>query len=145
MIAIVSVEKFPQTGLDVLADRITHKIMRLAEPRDRTRIGEAAFLHDDGRLDVPVGAAKKLVGRTLGPDELREALALLRKLPAKEIARGHDLEVWRVRALPAGIAILLEIQRALAVPLEVGRGGLREGLALELLDRLQAVQSGGGR
>lgn len=90
-------------------------------------------------------AAKKLVSRTLGPDELREALALLRKLPAKEIARGHDLEVWRVRALPAGIAILLEIQRALAVPLEVGRGGLREGLALELLDRLQAVQSGGGR
>ncbi len=90
-------------------------------------------------------AAKKLVGRVLGPDELREALALLRKLPAKEIAHGHDLEVWRVRALPAGIAILLEIQRALAVPLEVGRGGLREGLALELLDRLQAVQSGGGR
>jgi exopolyphosphatase/guanosine-5'-triphosphate,3'-diphosphate pyrophosphatase len=90
-------------------------------------------------------ATKKLVGRTLGPDELREALALLRMSPAKEIARGHDLEVWRVRALPAGIAILLEIQRALAVPMEVGRGGLREGLALELLDRLQAVQSGGGR
>ena len=89
-------------------------------------------------------AAKKLVGRTLGPDELREALGLLRKLPANEIAREHDLEVWRVRALPAGIAILIEIQRALAVPLEVGRGGLREGIALELLDRLPAVQQAGG-
>jgi exopolyphosphatase/guanosine-5'-triphosphate,3'-diphosphate pyrophosphatase len=89
-------------------------------------------------------AAKKLVGRALGPDELCEALNLLRKLPAKEIAREHDLEVWRVQALPAGIAILIEIQRALAVPLEVGRGGLREGLALELLDRLPAVQQAGG-
>ena len=47
-------------------------------------------------------------------------------------------------ALPAGIAILIEIQRVLAVPLEVGRGGLREGLALELLDRLPAVQQAGG-
>jgi exopolyphosphatase/guanosine-5'-triphosphate,3'-diphosphate pyrophosphatase len=90
-------------------------------------------------------AAKRLVGRMLGPDELREALRLLRKSPAKEIAARHDVDVWRARALPAGMAILLEIQAKLGVPLEVGRGGLREGLALELLDQLPAVQSGGGR
>jgi exopolyphosphatase/guanosine-5'-triphosphate,3'-diphosphate pyrophosphatase len=90
-------------------------------------------------------AAKRLVGRTLGPDELREALRLLRKSAATEIAHEHDVEVWRARALPAGVAILLEVQRLLGVPLEVGRGGLREGVALELLDRLPAVQAGGGR
>jgi exopolyphosphatase / guanosine-5'-triphosphate,3'-diphosphate pyrophosphatase len=90
-------------------------------------------------------AAKRLVGRTLGPDELREALRLLRKSSATEIAHEHDVEVWRARALPAGVAILIEVQRLLGVPLEVGRGGLREGLALELLDRLPAVQAGGGR
>jgi exopolyphosphatase / guanosine-5'-triphosphate,3'-diphosphate pyrophosphatase len=90
-------------------------------------------------------AAKRLVGRTLGEDELREALRLLRKRPAKEIAAEHGVEVWRARALPAGVAILLEVQRLLNVPLEVGRGGLREGLALELLDSLPAVQAGGGR
>jgi exopolyphosphatase/guanosine-5'-triphosphate,3'-diphosphate pyrophosphatase len=90
-------------------------------------------------------AAKKLVGRTLGPDELREALRLLRKAPAEEIAAAHGVETWRARSLPAGLAILLEVQRMLSVPLEVGRGGLREGLALELLDRLPAVQAGGGR
>ena len=33
--------------------------------------------------------------------------------------------------------------RLLGVPLEVGRGGLREGLVLELLDRLPAAQAGG--
>jgi exopolyphosphatase / guanosine-5'-triphosphate,3'-diphosphate pyrophosphatase len=91
-------------------------------------------------------AVKKLVGRTLGADELREALRLLRKSPADEVAAQYGLEPWRARALPAGVAILIEVQRLLGVPLEVGRGGLREGLALELLDRLPAVQAlGGGR
>lgn len=90
-------------------------------------------------------AAKRLVGRTLGPDQLREALRLLRKSPAKELAVTHDVELWRARALPAGVAILLEVQAKLGVPLEVGRGGLREGLALELLDRLPAVQAGRAR
>jgi exopolyphosphatase/guanosine-5'-triphosphate,3'-diphosphate pyrophosphatase len=90
-------------------------------------------------------AVKKLVGRTLGPDELREALRVVRRSPAGEIAAEHGTEIWRAQALPAGIALLLEVQRLLGVPLEVGRGGLREGLALELLDRLPAVQAGGGR
>jgi exopolyphosphatase / guanosine-5'-triphosphate,3'-diphosphate pyrophosphatase len=90
-------------------------------------------------------AVKKLVGRTLGPDELREALRLLRKSTAVEIATTYGTDVWRACTLPAGVAILLEVQRLLGVPLEVGRGGLREGLALELLDRLSAVQVGGGR
>jgi exopolyphosphatase/guanosine-5'-triphosphate,3'-diphosphate pyrophosphatase len=87
-------------------------------------------------------AVKKLVGSTLGPEELDRAQRVLRKAPASEIAAAHGVEVWRARALPAGIAILLEVQRLLAVSLEVGRGGLREGLALELLDRLPAVQVG---
>jgi exopolyphosphatase / guanosine-5'-triphosphate,3'-diphosphate pyrophosphatase len=90
-------------------------------------------------------AVKKLVGRSLGPDELREALGILRGASADAIAAEHGVEIWRARSLPGGVAILLEVQRLLGVPLEVGRGGLREGLALELLDRLPAVQSGGGR
>jgi exopolyphosphatase/guanosine-5'-triphosphate,3'-diphosphate pyrophosphatase len=90
-------------------------------------------------------AVKRLVGRTLGPEQLDEAVRLLRARPAAEIAARYDIEVWRARVLPAGVAILLEVQRRLAIPLEVGRGGLREGLALELLDRVPAVQFGGGR
>jgi exopolyphosphatase/guanosine-5'-triphosphate,3'-diphosphate pyrophosphatase len=91
-------------------------------------------------------AIKRLVGRTLGAEELREAARLLRKSPATEVAAEHGLENWRARALPAGVAILLEVQRLLGVPLEVGRGGLREGLALELLDRIPAVyRASGGR
>jgi exopolyphosphatase / guanosine-5'-triphosphate,3'-diphosphate pyrophosphatase len=88
-------------------------------------------------------ALRRLVGRTLGPDELKAALRLLRREPAEVIAGRYDVDLWRARALPAGAAILLEVQRLLGVPLEVGRGGLREGLALELLEPLRDAQTGG--
>jgi exopolyphosphatase/guanosine-5'-triphosphate,3'-diphosphate pyrophosphatase len=91
-------------------------------------------------------AVKKLVGRTLGAEELRGAARLLRKSTVGQIAAEHGIELWRAQALPAGVAILLEVQRLLGVPLEVGRGGLREGLALELLERLAvAYPVSGGR
>jgi exopolyphosphatase/guanosine-5'-triphosphate,3'-diphosphate pyrophosphatase len=87
---------------------------------------------------------KKLVGRTLGPAALKEALHMLRKDSARAIAARYGIDLWRARALPAGAAILLEMQRLLGVPLEVGRGGLREGVALELVDRLQEAHALGG-
>jgi exopolyphosphatase / guanosine-5'-triphosphate,3'-diphosphate pyrophosphatase len=88
---------------------------------------------------------RKLVGPTLGPDELTGAFGLLRKTPAAELAARHGIDAWRARALPAGTAIVAALQSLLGVPLEVGRGGLREGVVLELLDRpsLPAAQAGG--
>jgi exopolyphosphatase / guanosine-5'-triphosphate,3'-diphosphate pyrophosphatase len=86
---------------------------------------------------------RKLVGRTLGPDELEEASAMVRRLSAEELTERYDVDLWRARALPAGAAIVAEIQARLCTPLEVGRGGLREGVVLALLERLPAVQAGG--
>jgi exopolyphosphatase/guanosine-5'-triphosphate,3'-diphosphate pyrophosphatase len=88
-------------------------------------------------------ALRRLVGRSLGPDELAQAQRLLRSAPAEAIADRYDVDLSRVRTLPGGAAILTQAQQLLGVPLEVGRGGLREGVALELLDRLPAVQAGG--
>jgi exopolyphosphatase / guanosine-5'-triphosphate,3'-diphosphate pyrophosphatase len=88
-------------------------------------------------------ALRKLVGRSLGPDELAEATRILRRLSAEELSERYDVAVWRARALPAGAAILTEFQSLLHVPLEVGKAGLREGVLLDLLDRLPAVQAGG--
>jgi len=90
-------------------------------------------------------ALRKLVGRTLGPEQLKEALRLLRRDSAEALAARHGIDEWRVRALPAGASLVVEVQRLLGVPLEVGRGGLREGLALELLDRTPLRQAGGAR
>jgi exopolyphosphatase/guanosine-5'-triphosphate,3'-diphosphate pyrophosphatase len=88
-------------------------------------------------------ALRKLVGRTLGKEELKESLRLLRREGSEAVAARHGIDPWRVRALAAGAAILVELQAILAVPLEVARGGLREGLALELLDSLPDAQAGG--
>jgi exopolyphosphatase/guanosine-5'-triphosphate,3'-diphosphate pyrophosphatase len=87
---------------------------------------------------------KQLVGRTLGAEGLRGALRLLRKESSRALAARYGIDDWRARALPAGTVILLEVQELLGVPLEVGRGGLREGLALELLHGLSATQAEGG-
>jgi exopolyphosphatase/guanosine-5'-triphosphate,3'-diphosphate pyrophosphatase len=88
-------------------------------------------------------ALRKLVGKSLGPDELAEATRILRRLSAEELSERYDLDVWRARALPAGAAIVTELQSLLHVPLEVLKAGLREGVLLDLLDRLPAVQAGG--
>jgi exopolyphosphatase/guanosine-5'-triphosphate,3'-diphosphate pyrophosphatase len=88
-------------------------------------------------------ALRKLVGRTLGPGDLDEAMGQLRRVPAEELAERYDIDVWRARALPAGTAIVAEFESMLQVPLEVGKAGLREGVLLRLLDRLPAVQAGG--
>jgi len=78
----------------------------------------------------------KLVGPQLAETQLNEALTLLSSAPSHVLAARFGLEAWRTRTLAAGAAILAEVERALALPLEVVRGGLREGAALALLDQL---------
>ena len=47
------------------------------------------------------------------------------------MARRFELDVDRVRLLPAGLLILQAAADRFGAPLEVARGGLREGLLLE--------------
>jgi exopolyphosphatase / guanosine-5'-triphosphate,3'-diphosphate pyrophosphatase len=84
-------------------------------------------------------ALKKLVGARLGPDELTVALKRVAPLDTKARAREYDLAPWRASVLPAGILILEQIERRLAVPLQVARAGIREGAALQLLERAAAA------
>jgi exopolyphosphatase/guanosine-5'-triphosphate,3'-diphosphate pyrophosphatase len=78
-------------------------------------------------------ALRKLVGKTLGPDALGQAVSILRRQPRAEIVATYGVDPERARTLAAGAVILAEAQRRLVVPLEVVRAGLREGLALTLL------------
>jgi exopolyphosphatase/guanosine-5'-triphosphate,3'-diphosphate pyrophosphatase len=84
-------------------------------------------------------AIAKLVGRRLGERELEEALELLTERRAAKVARLHGIDVERARVLPAGALILAEVVRRLGVPLRLGRGGLREGVALSLLAEARAA------
>jgi exopolyphosphatase/guanosine-5'-triphosphate,3'-diphosphate pyrophosphatase len=80
-------------------------------------------------------AVRKLVGRSLGAAELAEALDQTTGTTAAKLAKRTGIDPDRARTLTAGVLILTEVQQNLGVPLEVARGGLREGLAEEMLAR----------
>jgi exopolyphosphatase/guanosine-5'-triphosphate,3'-diphosphate pyrophosphatase len=75
---------------------------------------------------------RRLVGAELDASTLERALGVLCSGPCGEVARRYDLDAERVRLLPAGILVLDAAARRLGRTLLVGRGGLREGVVLEL-------------
>ncbi len=80
-------------------------------------------------------ALRRLVGRNLGAEELAEALELSTRMSAAKLAKRGGIDPDRARTVTAGAIILGEVQMLLGMPLEVARGGLREGLAGELFSR----------
>jgi exopolyphosphatase/guanosine-5'-triphosphate,3'-diphosphate pyrophosphatase len=78
-----------------------------------------------------------LCGECLDGPALDQALSKLAGTPTSEVAHEHGIDVRRVRLLPAGIAILAEIAALLDAPLQVARGGLREGVVLRLASAAQ--------
>jgi exopolyphosphatase/guanosine-5'-triphosphate,3'-diphosphate pyrophosphatase len=84
-------------------------------------------------------ALRRMVGRTLATEQLERAIELLTGRPPAKVARKHGLELRRARTLLAGAVILAEVGAVLGVPFEVARGGMREGLAAELLAQLPAA------
>jgi exopolyphosphatase/guanosine-5'-triphosphate,3'-diphosphate pyrophosphatase len=100
---------------------------------------EAAFaVADVPRLDhaVAVGGSAAslptLVGPVLDAAAIERALGTLAAAPAATVARHHGLAPERAELLPAGILVLDAAARRLGMPLRIGRGGLREGVILEL-------------
>jgi exopolyphosphatase/guanosine-5'-triphosphate,3'-diphosphate pyrophosphatase len=83
-------------------------------------------------------ATRRLVGARLGEEELAEALRLTRTKSPRQIARGYGVDRARAEILPAGVALLGEVQRRLGVPLHVCDGGIREGAVLASLEALAA-------
>jgi exopolyphosphatase / guanosine-5'-triphosphate,3'-diphosphate pyrophosphatase len=75
---------------------------------------------------------RRLVGDVLRPQSLERALGVLSAAPAAEVAARLSLDAQRVRLLPAGILILDAASQRLGRPLQIGRGGLREGLVLDM-------------
>jgi exopolyphosphatase/guanosine-5'-triphosphate,3'-diphosphate pyrophosphatase len=111
-------------------------------PQDLVTVREraaAAFAELDppvGEWAVAVGGSAasmpRLVGPVLDEEALERALAALCAAPAADVAEALGLAAERVRLLPAGILVLDAAARRLGKPLRIGRGGLREGVLLEL-------------
>lgn len=78
-----------------------------------------------------------LAGPRLDDRSLERAFHLLSHHSAADVARDHEIDIRRVRLLPAGIAILSAVSGLLGVPLQVARGGLREGVILRLAGAIE--------
>jgi exopolyphosphatase / guanosine-5'-triphosphate,3'-diphosphate pyrophosphatase len=77
---------------------------------------------------------RKLVGGVLEYETLERGVRVLAGDPIDEVARRFELDPRRVRILPAGVLLLEKISQLLGQPLQIGKGGLREGVILDLLN-----------
>jgi exopolyphosphatase/guanosine-5'-triphosphate,3'-diphosphate pyrophosphatase len=106
----------------------------------RDRIGD----HFDGvefdRPDqaVAVGGSatslRTLVGAVLEYETLERAVRVLSSHEIADVAKRFELDSRRVKLLPAGVLVLEKISELLGQPLQIGKGGLREGIILDLLN-----------
>ena len=84
-------------------------------------------------------ALGKIVGSTLDARTLERALGIVQAETSKSLSRRFGSFAGERASCPPGRWLFSEAQLVLGVPLEVARGGLREGAALELLRRAEAV------
>jgi exopolyphosphatase / guanosine-5'-triphosphate,3'-diphosphate pyrophosphatase len=88
----------------------------------------------DHALAVGGSAAslRRMVGDELNARTLAQALGVLSSGPATDVAARFGLDPQRVRLMPAGLLALDAAAQALGHPLQIGCGGLREGVLLDL-------------
>lgn len=114
----------PPTGEQVdAALRAVRAVVAQAPPPPKVR-----------RLVAVGGSAtslRLLAGSRLDAETLDRLLADARRQSAVSFARSFGVDVQRARLLAGGLVILRAVSEVFDVPLEIGRGGLREGILLD--------------
>lgn len=77
---------------------------------------------------------RALVGAALEYETLERAIRVLTGAPIADVAKRFELDPRRVRILPTGVLLLEKLSELLGQPLQIGKGGLREGIILDLLN-----------
>ena len=77
---------------------------------------------------------RTLVGAVLEYETLERGVRVLAGDPIADVAKRFELDPRRVRILPAGVLLLEKLSELLGQPLQIGKGGLREGIILDLLN-----------
>jgi exopolyphosphatase/guanosine-5'-triphosphate,3'-diphosphate pyrophosphatase len=75
--------------------------------------------------------AQQLTGGVIDASGIGRVLGLVMNTPSADLAEEHALAPNRARLLPGGLVILAALIERLGTGLEVGRGGLREGLLID--------------
>jgi exopolyphosphatase/guanosine-5'-triphosphate,3'-diphosphate pyrophosphatase len=77
---------------------------------------------------------RRLLGAELSHETLERGIRVLSVTPIAEVAARFELDPERIRLLPAGILVLEAMSDLIGLPLRIARGGLREGVLLELVE-----------
>jgi len=98
--------------------------------------GDVALDRPDQAVAVGGSATslRTLVGAVLEYETLERAIRVLAGTPVAGVAKRFELDPRRVRILPTGVLLLEKLSELLGQPLQIGKGGLREGIILDLLN-----------
>jgi exopolyphosphatase / guanosine-5'-triphosphate,3'-diphosphate pyrophosphatase len=136
-----SVRSWP-VGSGVLADELIASdppsAAEIRKVRDRIDdIFAGVEVERPGQAVAVGGSAtslRRLVGAVLEYETLERGVRVLCGDPAAEVARRFELDPERVRILATGVLLLEKVSELLGQPLQIGKGGLREGVILDLLN-----------
>jgi len=129
-------------GSGVLADELIASDppspAEIRKVRDRIEDLFAGVEIDHPAQAVAVGGSatslRRLVGAVLEYETLERGIRVLCGDPAADVARRFELDPQRVRILATGVLLLEKLSELLGQPLQIGKGGLREGVVLDLLN-----------
>ena len=108
--------------LGALGERVSHELQGLAPISARR-----AFAAGGSATSLA-----RLVGRELGAAQLGQAGRVLAGETVDALAERFGLDPERVRLLRAGVPLLAGLCERIGLPLEIGAGGIREGVILGL-------------
>ncbi|MFY9489187.1 MAG: hypothetical protein WAP35_10920 [Solirubrobacterales bacterium] len=77
-------------------------------------------------------SAREILGGLIDPAAVDRVLKVAVGMDSEQLAERFEIEWHRARLLPAGLTVLAAVSARIGLPLEVGRGGLREGIALAM-------------
>ncbi len=138
---VESVRSWP-VGSGVLADELLERDppspTEIRKVRDRIEDIFAGVEIERPEQAVAVGGSatslRRLVGAVLEYETLERGIRVLSGGSIEDVARRFELDPLRVRILPTGVLLLEKISELLGQPLQIGKGGLREGVILDLLN-----------
>ncbi len=131
-----------RVGSGVLADELIASdppsAAEIRKVRDRIDDIFAGVEVEHPAQAVAVGGSatslRRLVGTVLEYETLERGIRVLCGDPSAEVARRFELDPVRVRILTTGVLLLEKVSELLGQPLQIGKGGLREGVILDLLN-----------
>jgi exopolyphosphatase/guanosine-5'-triphosphate,3'-diphosphate pyrophosphatase len=131
-------------SVDLGSLRLTTRLLADSDPPSAEAVEAARLAAADAfdgvvppvaQIGLAAGGTARALRRavdTLDADDLAEAVAELSKLKRAKIAKRYGVAPQRAATLLGGAILFAEAQRRLGLPLELARGGVREGSALAL-------------